>query len=225
MNEVERKKLLAHTGEYISIGITDSGKAMGSIWVPWERTAHAFNMRTPNVYFSREDVESGEAFRLISSFTLIGCYIFAPLSSYAFLSDFATLRDVFIAEGSTLTDLSFMVALSECRMLYVRGAHIKDLSPLPKEPGCSGFMYLSCLAFDNCVIEDNSALLGWDHFFSELIIWEAEGIHERTKWDVKRTMVFRYHESGSGNTSPKPLSKEDEATLLDYIEKKINRKK
>ena len=226
MNDLEKQKLLSHSGEFISIGITEDGNPRGSIAVPWERTAHAFNMKLPNVYFSRQDFESGELFSLISKFKVFGCYIFAAISDYSFLSDFKEIRDVFIADGRYLTDLSFMADLDDCGLLYIRGAHISDLAPLTRAPGESSFMYLRCLSFDSCIIDDISALIGWDHFFSELIIREADGIHERSRWEgITRTSVFRYFESSSHSSRQRQLSSEDEKTLLEYIEKKMNPKR
>ena len=56
MIESENKKLLERNNEYLSIGITEGGQARDITHVPWERTAHAFNMKVPGVYLSPEDL-------------------------------------------------------------------------------------------------------------------------------------------------------------------------
>lgn len=60
MIKSERDKLNNRDSEYLSIGITSDGAPRGSIGVSWEKTAHAFNMRTPNVYLSPEDLRDEE---------------------------------------------------------------------------------------------------------------------------------------------------------------------
>ena len=86
MLESERNKLNNRESEYLSIGITQGGVPRVTIGVPWEATAHAFNMRTPNVYLSPEDLQDEEVMVLIESYKVIGCYIWAPLTDYGFLA-------------------------------------------------------------------------------------------------------------------------------------------
>ena len=82
----EREKLFNRTEKTVSIGITAGGVPRTVVHVPWESTAHAFNMRTPNVYLSPEDVADGEILAKLCTFRVIGCYIWVPLSEYSFLS-------------------------------------------------------------------------------------------------------------------------------------------
>ena len=51
-----KELLFASENQWISIGITKTGEDVGAISVPWSITAHAFNMKTPNIYISVVDI-------------------------------------------------------------------------------------------------------------------------------------------------------------------------
>ena len=72
MIESERNKLENRESEYLSIGITQGGVPRTTIGIPWEATAHAFNMRTPNVYLSPEDIQDEEIMGQLESYKVIG---------------------------------------------------------------------------------------------------------------------------------------------------------
>lgn len=56
MTEQDRQFLREYSKKYISIGITADGRGRRSVWVPWQNTGNAMNMRTPDLYFSPEEL-------------------------------------------------------------------------------------------------------------------------------------------------------------------------
>lgn len=88
MQKNERIKLDEYNKKRISIGITENGVRRNSGYVPWENTGHAFNMRTPNVYFEESDFSDTHILSRLNELEVIGCYIFAPLKDYSFLSNY-----------------------------------------------------------------------------------------------------------------------------------------
>ena len=130
MIESEKKKLLERNNEYLSIGITEGGEPRDVTQVPWERTAHAFNMKIPNVYLSPEDLRDEEILKKLHGYRVIGCYIYAPLENYDFLKTFPEIRDLYIERAESLTDISFISTLCDCDMLYLEVASLKNLDPV-----------------------------------------------------------------------------------------------
>ena len=55
----ERKKLKAAAAahEYMSIGINSDSQPVRGGFIPWEVTAHAFNMKTPLVTIAAADLD------------------------------------------------------------------------------------------------------------------------------------------------------------------------
>ena len=161
MIESEKKKLLERNNEYLSIGITEGGEPRDVTSVPWERTAHAFNMKIPNVYLSPEDLRDEEILKTLHGYRVIGCYIHTPLDDYAFLGEFGEIRDLYIECAEGLTDISFLGNLCECDMLYLEGASLKNLDPVVEMKKrvrglFGGFRYVGLFG---CKIEDVSSLL------------------------------------------------------------------
>ena len=173
MLDTERQKLLEHSGEYLSIGITDNGKPVSIISVPWEKTAHAFNMKMPRVYITPEDLNDTQILEEIARHTVIGCYIFTPLKDYSFLSRFNEIHDLSIKRGDNARDLDFLEELSECRMLYIENANLKNLDTLVKvkKESASPFSCLSCVGLYNCTVEDLSIFERESVHFSEFLVW------------------------------------------------------
>ena len=173
MLDTERQKLLEHSGEYLSIGITDSGEPVGIISVPWEATAHAFNMKIPHVYITPKDLQDAQITEEIERYTVIGCYIFTSLKDYSFLSRFNKIHDLSIKYGDNVRDLDFLEGLSECRMLYLENACLKSLDTLVKvkKESTSPFRCLSCVGLYNCTVEDMSVFEHESVHFSEFLVW------------------------------------------------------
>lgn len=99
MIKAQYDKLKSRSSEYLSIGITSGGEPRNTIGVPWEGTAHAFNMRTPDVYLSPEDLQDEEIMQLLESYKVIGCYIWVALEDYNLLARFKDLQDINIKLG------------------------------------------------------------------------------------------------------------------------------
>jgi len=196
MLESERNKLNNRESEYLSIGITQGGVPRVTIGVPWEATAHAFNMRTPNVYLSPEDLQDEEVMVLIESYKVIGCYIWAPLTDYGFLARFKDLQDINIKNGDAICNLGFLSELYDCRMLYMQNAKLKNLNMIVevKKNSTAMFGCLRCIGLDNCNIEDLSVFETEKVHFSEFLIWKPEGTNERDRWNMVSAGTKRYYE-------------------------------
>lgn len=196
MLESERNKLNNRESEYLSIGITQGGVPRVTIGVPWEATAHAFNMRTPNVYLSPEDLQDEEVMVLIESYKVIGCYIWAPLTDYGFLARFKDLQDINIKNGDAICNLGFLSELYDCRMLYMQNAKLKNLNMIVevKKNSTAMFGCLRCIGLDNCNIEDLSVFETEKVHFSEFLIWKPEGTNERDRWNRVSAGTKRYYE-------------------------------
>lgn len=192
----EREKLRKKDSEYLSIGITSGGVPRMSVGIPWEATAHAYNMRTPDVYLSPEDLQDEELMRVFESYKVIGCYIWAPLDDYSFLARFKELQDINIKNGDAITNLDFLSELYECRMLYLQNAKIKNLDVIVdvKKNSTAMFGCLRCIGLDNCVVEDLSVFETEKVHFSEFLIWMPEGSNERSRWNVVSAGTRRYYE-------------------------------
>lgn len=196
MIESEREKLSNRTSEYLSIGITNGGVPRMTVGVPWESTTYAFNMRPPKVYLSPEDLNDEEIMRLLTSYKVIGCYIWAPLDDYSFLARFKDLEDLNIKNGDAIRDLEFLTELQECRMLYLQNAKLKNLDVIlsVKKNSQAVFGCLRCIGLDNCEVEDLSAFESEDVHFSEFLIWNPKGRNERDRWRVVSASTRRYYE-------------------------------
>ncbi len=196
MIDSQWKKLNSYTSEYLSIGITIGGEPQNSIWVPWESTAHAYNMRTPNVYLAPDDLTDNKIMNLLETYKVIGCYIWAPLEDYSFLAHFKDLEDISIKNGDSIRELEFLSGLSECRMLYLQNATLKNLNFLidAKKNSKAMFGCLRCIGLDNCDVKDLSVFETEKVHFSEFIIWMPEGSNERNKWNIVSAATKRYYE-------------------------------
>lgn len=196
MVESQREKLFTYTSKYLNIGITKDGEPQRAISVPWEATAHAFNMRTPDVYFAREDFDCPEIIEQLGKFHMLGCYIFTPLRDYEFLARFTEVQDMFIRHGDMIRDLSFMRGMDDWFMLYLEGARLKDLKDIFPESKTEYRLCSRCLGFYQCQVDDISAMLDRKIYLSELLIWPLDGNpDEREKWKAARAGWFRYYES------------------------------
>lgn len=193
MVESQREKLFTRTSEYLNIGITKHGEPRMTISVPWDRTANAFNMRTPDVYFAREDFDDPKIMEYLSNFHVLGCYIFTPLPDYDFLAQFTEIWDMYIEYGGAIQDLSFMRNMREWFMLYIEDAHLKDLNDLFPEDRIKYSLNSRCMGFYHCQVDDISAMLGKQIYLSELLIWaQEENPEEKAKWKAARAGRFRY---------------------------------
>ena len=182
MIPTQKEKLLNFEHTCIGIGITSDGVGYSMFNIPWESTAHAFNMRTPDIYFAPEDMYDPEIIELLGKYKVIGCYIFTEMEDYSFLEQFTDMQDLHIRYGKNLKNLSFMKNMKEWFMLYIEDAHLDNLdAAFDREEKRCGF-YSYCVGFCNCKIEDVSAIAKSGVRLSELLIWNTRKDMDYEKW-------------------------------------------
>lgn len=177
---------------YLSIGITKHGQRVFFIPIPWVQTAHAYNMKVPDVFIAPEDLCDHELMEKIMSFHIVGCYVLTSLDDYSFLANLKEARDIFIAEAINLNNLSFLSTLGEWKMLFIEGAHLKDLEPIYQSSEIERMWPAFCLCFANCEVDDTSALNKMSHI-SELIVMGVDDDDERAKWKDILARTYRYY--------------------------------
>lgn len=193
MLDEERAELENKKSEYISIGISDGGNNhVSAISVPWEMTAHAYNMKIPDVFIAPEDLNDKNLMDKIKSFHVVGCYIFTRLNDCSFIAEFSDMRDVYIIDGVNVKDLSFLSNLKDWRMLHIERAHLKDLKPILQSSLLERLWAGFCLSFAGCTVDDVSALYEVKQI-SELIIIGEDDDAERVKWRKAPAHTHRYY--------------------------------
>lgn len=193
MLEEQRERLKNRDGEYLSIGITEGGLPCMAIGVPWNFTSNAYNMQTPSIYISKEDLNDPEIMSEILKHEITGCYISVTLDDYSFLNQFVHLRDLSIKHGHRLTDLSFMRNLHECRMLYLHDVRLENLNDVIETKKEYKTRYVYCLCLNNCMIKDISSILENDRLgYSEFIVFTPQGSGEKQRWEGFRQGSRRF---------------------------------
>ena len=191
MTESERQFLREYSKKYLSIGITADGKPRRSVWVPWELTGNAMNMRTPDLYFSPEELQDEALWEELKRFHIVGCYIFCPLDDYGFLYRLTELQDLNIYKGGALRDLRFLRTMPEWFQLHVEDAVLTDLNDLFPDGPRKGILSC-CICLSGCQVADLSALENVR--LSELVILMPEGSNDRDRWKSVRCGKYTYHE-------------------------------
>ena len=169
-----KELLFASENQWISIGITKTGEDVGAISVPWSITAHAFNMKTPNIYISVEDIYDEKVISQLCKNRVVGCYIFEPIQDYSFVAHFKDLRDIHIEKGFNINDLSFLSNLPNCTMLHFEDLTIDNMNTLYAETNTVQKRDGLCLCFYNCNIGDVSIFEKKDICIYELAVWEPK---------------------------------------------------
>ena len=189
MTESDRQFLRNYSKKRLSIGVTADGHPKKSVWVPWAYDSNAYNMRTPDLYFSPEELRDPELWEELGRFSIVGCYIFCPLEDYYFLDRLTKLQDLHIYRGGALRDLGFLRSMPDWFQLHVEDAVLSDLSDLfpdgkPK-PCC-------CVCLSGCSVADLSALESvW---LSELVILMPQGSNDRDRWKKVPCSKYTYLE-------------------------------
>ena len=191
MTESERQFLREYSKKYLSIGITADGKPRRSVWVPWELTGNAMNMRTPDLYFSPEELQDEALWEELKRFHIVGCYIFCPLDDYGFLYRLTELQDLNIYKGGALRDLRFLRTMPEWFQLHVEDAVLTDLNDLFPDGPRKGILSC-CICLSGCQVADLSALENIR--LSELVILMPEGTNDKDRWKAVRCGKYTYHE-------------------------------
>ena len=191
MTESERQFLREYSKQYLSIGITADGKPRRSVWVPWELTGNAMNMRTPDLYFSPEELQDEALWEELKRFHIVGCYIFCPLDDYGFLYRLTELQDLNIYKGGALRDLRFLRTMPEWFQLHVEDAVLENLDDLFPDGPRKGILSC-CICLSGCQVADLSALENVR--LSELVILMPEGTNDKDRWKAVRCGKYTYHE-------------------------------
>ena len=191
MTESERQFLREYSKKYLSIGITADGKPRRSVWVPWELTGNAMNMRTPDLYFSPEELQDEALWEELKRFHIVGCYIFCPLDDYGFLYRLTELQDLNIYKGGALRDLRFLRTMPEWFQLHVEDAVLENLDDLFPDGPRKGILSC-CICLSGCQVADLSALENVR--LSELVILMPEGTNDKDRWKAVRCGKYTYHE-------------------------------
>ncbi len=194
MQQAQIKRLENHKGNYLSIGITKDGTGCGVIEIPWHHTGSAFNMKTPHVYLTEQDLYDPQVLKMLGRFHIIGCYIFESLNDYSFLANFKELWDIFILKGQNITDLSFMKDLDEWFMFYIEDAHIKSLDPLFPPHQSRNILRPFCVGFGGCKVDDITAIENRELRLSELAVFCPKGTNEKARWEKVRAGTYNYYE-------------------------------
>lgn len=177
MQQDQFEKLIkaAEENAYLPIGINGDGAPVTGGFIPWEKTVSAFNMRTPKVTLAVSDLSDKAVLNALAKCRITGCYIFAPLDDYGFISGFKDLWDLFVLHGGNIRDLGFLDGLSELSMFYLEDASVPDLEPLARALGNGLSGPPKCAGFRNCTIGDASALKRTGIRFSELFFRNDKG--------------------------------------------------
>ena len=198
MPEKYKEPLYSGKSEYLNLGISPGGVPVDNIAVPWEVTAHAFNMKIPDVWIAPEDLNDSELMDRIRSLHVLGCYVFAPLEDLGFIAGFGEVMDIYIADGSGLKDLSFLSGLGEWMMLHIHGARLKDLEPVYLSSLNGRTCPVFCLSFSGCRIDDASALYGMKNI-SELIVAGDGSEDDKKVWERVQALTYRCYTSKKGD--------------------------
>ncbi len=188
----ELRKLQAQGETWVSIGIEAETCNRSLNWVPWQSMADAFNMKTPTVYLTPEDLEDPEFWTLIDGMTVAGFYAYAPLKDYTVISRFPELMDLYLEHGDAVWDLDFLRPLTDLRMFYVENACLSDLEVLLDLQ--DKFLGLSCVGLWNCRVEDLSDFARRKHWFSEFLVWMPEEAKEQERWKGINAGTLAYFE-------------------------------
>ena len=195
MIDSEREKLFSRNGIFISIGITEDGERLEKIGVPWQATSYAFNMKLPDVYITPSDIDDEEIMDKILSFIVVGCYIWAPLPSYGFISRFKNLYDLSISSAEGILDLEFLFGL-DCTMISFYNSHIKSLEPMLCAKGLAKSPDLSfkCVSLTDCTLDDIGDLFNSKYRFREFIVKCESGTNEMERYRGVNADKYIYRE-------------------------------
>lgn len=194
MIESQQEKLLKLQSDYLSIGVTEDGQAFSVIGVPWVRTSHAFNMKLPDIYITPEDLSDEKIVNALLEREVLGCYIYAPLKDYDFLSRFVHIRDLSIKNGDNVRSLDFLKNLTDCSMLFLQNAQLENLDIIMqmRKAKKSIFGGFNCVGLDNCTVQDLSIFEREKHCFSEFLVWGD--INQKDRWAKVVADTKRFYE-------------------------------
>jgi hypothetical protein len=151
------------------------------------------NMRTPDLYFSPEELQDEELWEELKRFHIVGCYIFCPLDDYGFLTRLTEIQDLNIYKGGALRSLSFLRQMPEWFQLHIEDAVLENLDDLFPH-GLRKGIFSICVCLSGCTVRDHSALTQPDVRLSELVVLMPEGSNDKDRWTDVRCGKYTYHE-------------------------------
>lgn len=163
-------------------------------------------MRVPDIYISKEDLLDKRIMEEINRHKIVGLYIHVPLENYEFLRGFPQIEDLHIKRGENVKNLSFLEALTSCRMFYLENASLPDLEPMLKVKrnhrieGIPVPRPFTCVGLYNCEIKDISGFANTRYLFSEFLLWKPKSRDERDRWKIISAKTFRYYEIEESGT-------------------------
>lgn len=198
MLERLKRQLEIKKSKYVYLGITEDGESRLTIPVPWEQTAHAMNMLTPDVYLSKKEVSDPTVMEYLANHEKVrSCYIFTPLEDYDFLSNFTEIEDLEIYCGDHITSLDFMRNVKSWMMLHIENARLKSLAEaFPQDRETELFLPM-CLSLRACEVKDLTEAIAFTQkkILAELIIRRKKSQRdERERWKEIKTAMYRYYE-------------------------------
>lgn len=175
MLQTEREKLFDPKREYLNLGISEGGAVYGVIPVMWESTAAAFNMKSPSIFISPEDLSDSEIMARICSLDLLGLYIYTPLEDYSFIEKFTDLRDIHIERGENIKNLDFLREMHECSMLFLAHANLTDIDRVweVKEADRGIVQAFRYLGLYDCRVDRAPGTDNPKCYCTELLIWSS----------------------------------------------------
>ena len=197
MLESERKKLFDPKIEYVNIGISEGGVAYGMIPVMWDSTAAAYNMKSPNVFISPEDLCDGEVMARIRSLNVRGLYIYTPLDDYGFIADFSDLYDIHIECAENMKNLDFLSEMHDCAMLFLHNANLSDIDVLWEVKKANkgivrAFRYVGLY---DCNVDKTPDFSDCRCYFTEFLVWSKpeNAERDREKWSSLNALTKKYY--------------------------------
>ena len=200
MLKSEFEKLAEKENCYIGIGITEKGETVSSFPIPWQMTSNAMNMKLPDIFISKEDIFDEQVMSMIKKCKVVGCYIFVPLDSYDFLSEFIELMDLNILCGENIENLDFLPNLQKLKMLYLEDVKVENIDILIEMRQREEDIFkraMNCVGLYNCEIEDISAFGGDYPKFVEFNVWNSKKRNERERWKCIKALESLYMDIGA----------------------------
>ncbi len=104
-----------------------AGQKISSYGLPWDNDTACYNFRAPDEFICAKDA-CGIGGRDEIETLVTAC----ELPDYSFVSDMVNLRQLYIYQGGSITDISFIEGLLYLRQLMIDRSHIESLAPLAR---------------------------------------------------------------------------------------------
>lgn len=127
--------------------------------LPWDSDGTCYNFHEPDHEITSDELTEIDASGVE---TLV---IYRPLDDYSFITGMSNLTQLYIYDGSALTDLSFLEHLINLRQLCILGSHITSLEGLKELIATKDKIYKESITEatnpkEECIIRHKYALEG-----------------------------------------------------------------